>query len=444
MFDDAGTFRGYRGSGTDVTERKRAEEELTEKSGLLETTLENMGQGICVYNADFKLVAFNQHYLELLDFPPGFVRLGLSFEETIRFLAERGDYGPVDAERQVKKRLDTARRNERHRSELVRPNGSTVAVRGTPMPDGGFVTTFTDITERKRAEDALRQSERTLQARIIDLEQAQRELERRGEDLVHFAEDLRIVSQRAEAANRAKSEFLAAMSHELRTPLNAIIGFSEVMKNEIFGPVGSPKYRDYASGINDSGQQLLELINNILDLSKVESGADELHEEDLEVPEIIRCTQTLVRERARRGGVELEVEIPDELPSLRADGRKLKQILSNLLTNAIKFTKACGKVTMRTWCRADSGYVYQIAYTAIGIAPEDIPKALTQFGQLDSDLNRKYEGTGLGLPLTRALVEMHGGSLDLRSKVGVGTTVTVRFPRDRIVIPTAPPQIHTS
>ncbi len=244
---------------------------------------------------------------------------------------------------------------------------------------------------------------------------------------------LRTASDQAEAANRAKSEFLAAMSHELRTPLNAILGFSDIIKDEMLGPVGSARYRDYASDINTSGQHLLDLINDILDLSKVESGTDELHEENIQIPEIIFSVLRLVQHRAEKGGIELEIERPDEPPLLRVDERKLKQILVNLLTNAIKFTEAGGKVTLRVWCRTDSGYVFQVIDTGIGIALEDIPKALSQFGQVDGDLDRQYEGTGLGLPLTKALVELHGGCLDLQSRVGVGTTATVRFPAERIV-----------
>ncbi len=180
---------------------------------------------------------------------------------------------------------------------------------------------------------------------------------------------------------------------------------------------------------------MLSLINDILDLSKIESGADELHEDKNEIPKIIFSTLKMVGHRAELAGIKLESELSGQLPVLRADERKLKQILVNLLSNAVKFTDAGGEVTLRTWCRMDSGYVFQIVDTGIGIAPEDIPKALSRFGQVDADLNRQYEGTGLGLPLSKALVEQHGGALDLQSEVGVGTTATVRFPATRIVAP---------
>ena len=207
--------------------------------------------------------------------------------------------------------------------------------------------------------------------------------------------NLHVAMGEVESANRAKSEFLASMSHELRTPLNAIIGFSEIIKDETLGPVGSTRYRDYAADIHDSGQHLLDLINDILDLSKVESGTDELREENIYIPEIVHSVLNLVKGRAQKGNVELEIDIPGDAPMLRADQRKVKQILINLMSNAIKFTLAGGKVTLRAWSRAESGYVFQVIDTGIGIAIEDIPKALSPFQQIDSALNRKYEGTGL-------------------------------------------------
>ncbi len=272
-----------------------------------------------------------------------------------------------------------------------------------------------------------------MRVRLDELEATKEHLERKTAELARFAKQLARMRDAAEAANRAKSEFLAAMSHELRTPLNAIIGFSEIIKDETFGPVGSVQYRDYSQDIHESGQHLLGLINDILDLSKVESGEDELRENDIDIRRVVRSVLTLVTERARKGGVALDLDWSDDLPALRADERKLKQILVNLLANAIKFTDAGGKVILKVRCRADDGFAFQIIDNGIGIAPEDIPKALSRFGQIDGDLDRQYEGTGLGLPLTKALVELHGGTLDLQSQVGSGTTVTVRFPPERIV-----------
>jgi signal transduction histidine kinase len=324
---------------------------------------------------------------------------------------------------------------------VTHPDGNTRALHVEYVPHmdetrkpQGFFTLIHDITERRRADEALLASEQALQERIAELEEAQRNLEMQGESLVDLADALRVARDESRAADRAKSEFLAAMSHELRTPMNAVLGFSEILKNETLGPIGNTKYREYADDIHDSGKHLLGLINDILDLSKIESGTDDLNEDTIDIPKIIHSALKLVEQRAEQGAVKLEIEIADQLPALRADERKLKQILVNLLANAIKFTDAGGEVALWAWCRMDSGHVFQITDIGIGIASEDIPKALSRFGQVDADLNRQYEGTGLGLPLTKALVELHGGSLDLQSQVGVGTTVTVRFPADRIVI----------
>jgi PAS domain S-box-containing protein len=239
--------------------------------------------------------------------------------------------------------------------------------------------------------------------------------------------------KQAEQANHAKSIFLANMSHELRTPLNAVIGFSELIENEVFGPAGNPKYPEYARDVRESGQHLLDLINDILDLSKIESGSDELFEEVISVPEIVRGVMTLVKQRARDSNINVEIDIRPRMHELLGDRRKVKQILANLLSNAIKFTESGGKVVVKAWCNPNSGHVFQVVDTGIGMATDDIVKALAPFQQVESDLNRKFEGTGLGVPLTKALAELHGGSLDFQSEVGVGTTVTVRFPRARIL-----------
>lgn len=283
-----------------------------------------------------------------------------------------------------------------------------------------------EILERRNAEAEQEQ-------RIAELLLSKSALEKQGREIVRLAEDLAVARDQAEDANRTKSMFLATMSHELRTPLNAIIGFSELIGGEMFGPVGNDSYREYANDIRDSGQHLLDLINDILDLSKFESGSGELYEENIEISEVTRSARWLVSGRAQDGNVELATELADEAPMLRADKLKLKQILINLLSNAIKFTDPGGKITLKAWCSMNSGYVFQVVDTGIGIALEDIPKALMPFQQIDNRLNRKYQGTGLGLPLSKSLIEMHGGSLDLQSQVGVGTTVTVRFPAERIV-----------
>ena len=291
------------------------------------------------------------------------------------------------------------------------------------------------VLARRRAEEQSRQSERALGQRVAELEQVRSTLELQGAALTRLAAQLQSANEQASAASRAKSDFLAAMSHELRTPLNAIIGFSEVIRNETFGPVGSAKYRGYAEDINASGQHLLDLINDILDLSKVESGLGELRDENVDVPKTVQLVFNLVKQRAEKGGVGLALDLPHDLPLLRADGRKLKQILLNLVTNAVKFSYRDGTVTLRARAGPDDGYLFEVLDEGIGMAPEDIPKAFAHFGQVFGDPDREQEGTGLGLPLTKALVEMHQGSLDLKSAPGAGTKASVRFPAERIVHP---------
>jgi PAS domain S-box-containing protein len=241
---------------------------------------------------------------------------------------------------------------------------------------------------------------------------------------------------RAETASRAKSDFLANMSHELRTPLNAVIGFSEILRDELFGPLGDSRYREYATDINDSGNHLLRIINDILDLSKAEAGKIDMIDEVIALSELFDSSTRLLQPRLQSAELTLVQSLPDTIPGLRGDRQRLRQILLNLLSNAVKFTGPGGTVTLSAELEA-GGIAIKVADTGVGMSQSDLQKAMLPFTQIDSGLHRKYAGTGLGLPLTKSMVELHGGSMVLDSTPGVGTIVTVRFPAERTFAATA-------
>jgi len=249
---------------------------------------------------------------------------------------------------------------------------------------------------------------------------------------VQIEEFLEHAKEEAEYASQLKGTFLANMSHELRTPLNAVIGFSEVIKKQMFGPVGSEKYLEYAEDIRASGSHLLELINNILDFSKIESGEQDINEEDIEIDILVSECVRLTQQRAIENDINIKLEFDPLLPQIFGDRRMLKQILINLLSNAIKFTPTGGKIVTTVKVPESEGLKITVRDNGIGIKEDDIEKALTPFVQIDSENSRKYEGTGLGLPLSKNLAEMHDGSLELKSQLGKGTVVSLTLPKSRI------------
>lgn len=266
-----------------------------------------------------------------------------------------------------------------------------------------------------------------------ELQQTNAANQERNQALQAMAQDVGHARDMAEAANHMKSEFLANMSHELRTPLNAIIGFSELMTSELLGPLGAPAYRDYASDILTSGRHLLDIVNDILDISKIEAGTMALNCDDVGIVELVSSCRRAVMTRALKGGLSVKLDIPEDLEVV-ADPVFLKRILLNLLTNAVKFTPSGGGVIVHGRLiegdKPDHGIVeIAVSDTGIGMTPEEIGIALVPFRQVDGSLSRKHEGTGLGLPLAKSLTELHGGTLTVDSQPGYGTTVRVRLPR---------------
>ncbi len=238
----------------------------------------------------------------------------------------------------------------------------------------------------------------------------------------------------SETANRSKSDFMSNMSHELRTPLNAIIGFSDAMRQEIFGPISPEKYKSYPNDIHESGMHLMDLINDVLDIAKIEAGKLELYEEEVSITRIMESVRRMICGKADEKKVDLAVKDEGGLPPLRADERKLKQILLNITSNAVKFTPSGGTVYLSAGRKKDGNLELIVKDTGIGISKEDIARVFQPFFQVDSKITRAYEGTGLGLAITEGLVEVHGGSMTIDSKEGEGTSVIITLPAERQVV----------
>jgi signal transduction histidine kinase len=545
----------------------------------LHDVFDAMDQGVIAFDGDLMVLAANGHAAAILGVPEEMIRPGACFEAVIRRAAARGEYGPGDPEDIVPMQLARARSDEAHSFDRHQPDGSILEVRARPLPEGGFVVTYTDVTARHHAERKIERQNELLGilqkvAAAANLSNSVEEAfgrcvdqicaftgwpighvyqvdRRRGEILVstniwhledsaRFAEfkavseriaftsgigmpgrvmesgapvwirdvpvdknfprvkhareaglkaafafpvlvgkkvvavleffakeahapdeallgimrsvgaqlgrvveretataELRRATQRAEIANRSKSEFLANMSHELRTPLNAIIGFSELLQTPGATGIDDESRRQYIADIAASGRHLLSLINDLLDLSKIEADELVLREEVFDpAAEIGDCLKFVI-ERAEQEKVKLERAFDADVPTLKADLRTCKQIVLNLVTNAIKFTEPGGRVTVSVRREPDGGVALAVADTGIGMDQEEIEVALQPFQQIDSGLARRHEGTGLGLPLVKALAELHGARFELESERGKGTIATVRFPAERSVEPGA-------
>jgi len=395
----------------DITQRKRFETALIDgearfraQATRLQAIIDNMAQGVAVFAADDTLIALNEAARRMLALPAAGITPGsIDISLFLTLLAVPNPSGGVeDGVRLTTDLADSIRQRPDMVFEHVGEQGTVMEVRSSPMPGGGLILSFTDVTDRKRTEQTLREAK-----------------------------------EAAERGNRAKNTFLANISHELRTPLNAIIGFSEMMKHEIFGPLEPASYRPYLDDIHDSGMHLLELINDILDLSKAEAGMTDLAETQVDVSGIVHGSVRMLARRATNAGLTITPDLPDRLPLLLADERRMRQIVLNLLSNAVKFTDEGGRIVISARAEAD-GFVIAVTDSGIGMTPEELERVMEPFVQADARLSRKYEGSGLGLPLTKALVEAHGGTLRLDSESGRGTVATVIFPVARIITPDSP------
>ncbi|MES0175896.1 ATP-binding protein, partial [Mesorhizobium sp. M0006] len=405
------------GIAVDVTEQRHLALRSEAADLRLRTAIENINESFVLWDAAQRLIMCNSKYqkdngLSDRDVMPGAARAVLE-ERMLAFASERrlantnGPQGGATFERQLS-------------------DGRWLQVNELRTRDGGTVSVGSDITQIKLHQEKLVDSERRLMATIHDLSLARRAEEERAKELVELNREYMKETERAEAANRAKSEFLANMSHELRTPLNAIIGFSELMEQGLFGPLGSPRYEEYANDINGSGKYLLGVINDILDMSKIEAGQFSVDREEIDLCPLIRETVRVISLQAAEKSITVETRIADTM-TLFADRRAIKQIAINLLSNAVKFTGQGGHISVRA--RNTSGaLVLTIEDNGCGIPKEALSKLGRPFEQVQNQFSKNHAGSGLGLAISRSLAELQGGALKIRSTEGVGTIVSVRIP----------------
>jgi two-component system cell cycle sensor histidine kinase PleC len=405
------------GIAVDITEQKELAANSITANERLRDAIEAISEAFVLWDSNNRLVLCNSKFQSLNNLPDEAVRPGLPYRDVIALGIQ-----PV-----VRTSLTDERRQDQNglTFEAQLDDGRWLQISERRTHDGGFVSVGTDITLLKRHEEKLLESERQLVGMVLDLKNSQLALEKQTDELSQLAENYNAEKIRAEDANHAKSEFLANMSHELRTPLNAIIGFSEIMGSGVFGPLAE-RYHEYCHDICESGRYLLDVINDILDMSKIEAGRVELSLEEFELGGVVAETLRIMAPRAQDKRLSLSVEIEPSL-MIRADRRSIKQIALNLLSNAVKFTPDGGRITVRG-ARRGTIAVISLEDTGIGIPENAIRKLGRPFEQVQSHLTKSHQGSGLGLAIAKSLAELHGGSMAIRSKQGVGTVVTIKIP----------------
>ncbi len=378
---------------SDVTRLVEAEAKAQRRSEVLAAMLENIRHGICLFDENERVLATNARFQQIIGMRAEAVAPGTPFRDFVAELLAIGEFGEGEAAAAIAAERLARDRLQPWRTLRQRPGGGWVEIVSDPIPGGGFVLTFTDVTEENEARAAIDAARR-----------------------------------QAEAASAAKSRFLATMSHELRTPLTAVIGFAETLQ---LSP-NAPNREEYISAIRDAGRHLLTLINDILDVASAEAGGVSVREERVEPAPLMAEVLRVMQAAGNASGVRLMLDAAPGLPDLRADGMRLRQVLLNLLSNAVKFTLSGGEVRLSGRALEDGGLEIEVRDNGIGMPEADIPRAFEPFSQLDSGAARKFEGSGIGLSLSRALAEAQGASLSLRSRPGEGTRAILRFPAERL------------
>ena len=402
----------------DISRQKILDKLNSDAEVRLKDAIENISEAFVLWDTESRLVLCNSKYQQFHTLPASACVPGTPYHTVAS-----------SAKEPIVKQYVPGEINDRSGARSVEvqlADGRWLQINERRTKDGGFVSVGTDISALKKQEEKLLNSEKTLMVTVRDLQRERQTAEEQSQRLAELADKYASEKARAEAANRSKSEFLANMSHELRTPLNAIIGFSEIMTAQMFGALGSPKYSEYVADIRRSGQFLLDVINDILDMSKIEAGRTDLELEDFEFSAVVDDVMRLVGPRAYESRVDISVDCSTQI-AVKADKRAVKQVVINLLSNAIKFTPEGGKVGIASerdgpWLRIE------IADTGIGIPQRDIDKLGRPFEQVENQFTKSKSGSGLGLAISRSLVELHGGTLKIASVLNKGTTVTVSLP----------------
>jgi two-component system cell cycle sensor histidine kinase PleC len=406
------------GIAIDISEQRRIAEQNATADIRLRDAIEAISEAFVVWDANKRLVLCNTKFQLLHNLDAEEIRPGAAYADLIAASSQPS----IDLERPNSDRIEAGSRSYEARLS----DGRWLQINDRRTKDGGSVSVGTDITKLKAQEEGLIDSERRLMATVADLKASRQKLETQAQQLADLAE--RYLEQKAEAesANRSKSEFLANMSHELRTPLNAIIGFSEIMENGLFGSLGCDRYMDYCRDIHASGTYLLEIINDILDMSRIEAGRVNIQRREFELDGVLGDAMRLIAPAAKVKSLNITVNGPTGA-TINADPRALQQILLNLLQNAVKFTPDSGNIQLKARIAGNGVNIY-VEDDGIGIPKEALPKLGRPFEQVEDDMTRSYKGSGLGLAIARSLAELHGGSLRIRSSMGCGTVVMVHLP----------------